>query len=192
MSKNVYVIAGPNGAGKTTFARKFLPYFAHCEEFVNADLVATGLSPFAPQKSALAAGRLVLEKLAELASQGKNFGFETTLSGKTYLNFLKILKKKGYLIHIFYLWLLDESLAVQRIHDRVKQGGHLVPPEDVHRRFGRGLRHFLIDYRHVINNWILFDNSGAEPVKVAFGINTKTSILNASLYERIQKQAGLL
>jgi len=132
--KNVYVIAGPNGAGKTTFARTFLPDFAHCEEFVNADLVATGLSPFAPENRAIPAGRLVLARIKELSSQGKNFGFETTLSGITYLNLFKDLKKKDYIIHVFYLWLLDESLAVQRIRDRVRQGGHSVPLEDIRRR----------------------------------------------------------
>jgi hypothetical protein len=102
-TKNVYIIAGPNGAGKTTFARKFLPLYAHCENFVNADLIAQGLSPFSPGIAAMKAGRLVLEQVRSLSRKNLDFAFETTLSGKSYLPFLRDMKAKGYKIHLFFL-----------------------------------------------------------------------------------------
>src|ERR1700733_678435 len=104
MSKNLYVMAGPNGAGKTTFAREFLPHFAHCDEFVNADLIASGLSPFAPQDMSVRAGRILLGRVKELAEQGKNFGFETTLAGQSYKRWFKLWRERGYKIHLFFLW----------------------------------------------------------------------------------------
>jgi len=188
MAKTVYVIAGPNGAGKTTFARKFLPLFAHMHEFINPDLIATGLSPFAPQNAALRAGRLVLERISELAHKSLSFGFETTLSGKGYLHLFQKLHDQGYTIDVFYLWLPDEKLAIQRVQDRVKLGGHFVPTEDVKRRFYRGLRHFLVDYRPFMDNWFLFDNSQSVPQRVAFGTSRSIEILKTDTFGAIEKQ----
>ena len=128
---NVYIIAGPNGAGKTTFARQFLPLYAKCENFVNADLIAYGLAPFGPEKMAIKAGRIVLEQIHSLADEKKDFSFESTLSGKSYISFLKKIKSKGYIIHIFFLWIPDVHLALARIKERVAQGGHNVPAQDV-------------------------------------------------------------
>jgi predicted ABC-type ATPase len=123
MNKNVYIIAGPNGSGKTTFARKFLPDYAKCKNFVNADLIAQGLSPFSPRSAAIKAGRLVLEQIHSLAGRNAEFAFETTLSGKAYLTFLKALKEKGYTISLFFLWIPNSELALVRIKDRVAEGG---------------------------------------------------------------------
>src|SRR4029077_15377000 len=120
MSKTVYVIAGPNGAGKTTFAKEFLPHFAHCEEFVNADMIATGISPFSPRGAALEAGRLMLRRIHELATAGQMFGFETTLAGKSYAILFHRLRQKGYRIDLIYLWLPNPELAIKRVQDRVR------------------------------------------------------------------------
>src|ERR1700758_448562 len=109
MVKNLYVIAGPNGAGKTTFAKEFLPHFAHCDEFVNADLIASGLSPFAPQEMSLRAGRLLLARVKELARRDQIFGFETTLAGQSYKRWFKYWRKHGYRIHLYFLWLPTED-----------------------------------------------------------------------------------
>src|SRR2546422_7682257 len=138
-SANCYIIAGPNGAGKTTFATEFLPRYADCRNFINADLIARGLSPFDPDAAMLRAGRTVLERIAEFTEARTDFAFETTLSGRTYLLLLRRMKKVGFRLHMFYLWIPTAELALLRIHDRVESGGHNVPERDVRRRFGRTL-----------------------------------------------------
>jgi len=150
---NLYIIAGPNGAGKTTFARKFLPDYAKCLEFVNVDLIANGLSPFDPKRAALRAGRIMLEQIHSLAERGLDFGFETTLSGRTYVKLLQDMKKGGYLIHIFFLWITDVELALERIKLRVRNGGHAIPEAIVRRRFGRSLPNFLRIYKPLADSW---------------------------------------
>lgn len=127
MAPNLYVIAGPNGAGKTTFAREFLPNYVDCKQFVNADLIAGGLSPFSPEGAALKAGKLLLQEIRDLAVKKRDFGFETTLSGITHASFFRSLKRRGYAIHLFFLWIPDVRIALARISDRVKKGGHDVP-----------------------------------------------------------------
>ena len=126
-NKNVYIIAGPNGSGKTTFAKKFLPDYAKCPNFVNADLIAQGLSPFSPRAAAIKAGRLVLEQVHDLAYKNVDFAFETTISGKSYIAFLKELRKRSYSINIFFLWIPNAELALSRIKDRVAAGGMTCP-----------------------------------------------------------------
>lgn len=186
--KNLYIIAGPNGSGKTTFARKFLPLHAHCENFINADLIAQGLSPFSPQIAAMKAGRLVLKEIQELSDKGANFAFETTLSGKTYLTLLKSLKNKGYQIHLFFLWIPSADLALGRIKDRVAGGGHNVPTVDVKRRFRRSIKNFLTVYEPLLDSWMLFDNSEEIPNLVAEKTGDKLSIEDAGLYGKILKE----
>ena len=122
--RNVYIVAGPNGSGKTTFATEFLPEYARCKHFVNADLIAKGLSPFSPGAAVITAGKLVLEQIHQFANKGVDFAFETTLSGKLYINLFKSFKKKGYRIHLFFLWIPEAELAISRIKGRVAQGGH--------------------------------------------------------------------
>ncbi len=157
------VIAGPNGAGKTTFAREFLPAHHGIIHFVNADLVAGGLSPLRPQLAARAAGRLVLAELDRLAKERKDFAFETTLSGLGYERLLRGLKAKGYRLEMVYLQIESPQLARRRIAARVKQGGHDVPKQDVERRFARSWRNFHSLYRPLADRWTVFDNSGSTP-----------------------------
>jgi len=157
------VIAGPNGAGKTTFAREYLPKDAGIIHFVNADLIASGLSPLRPELAALAAGRLVLSELDRLAKARLEFAFESTLSGLGYLSRLKRWKGAGYRIEIVYLRLSSPRLALRRIAARVKQGGHSVPRADVLRRFTRSWNNFQTAYRLLADTWAVYDNSGSKP-----------------------------
>lgn len=189
-NKNVYIIAGPNGSGKTTFARKFLPNYAKCQNFVNADLIALGLSPFSPTLAAIKAGRLVLEQVRNLAEKKVNFAFETTLSGKSYLGFLKALKKKGYSVDIFFLWVPNTELALNRIRDRVVGGGHDVPAIAVKRRFYGGLYNFFKYYMKLADTWLLFNNADAIPRLIAKEKNGKTEVIDKELFAKIIKIAG--
>ena len=189
MSKNVYIIAGPNGAGKTTFARKFLPDYAKCPNFVNADLIAQGLSPFSPRAAAIKAGRLVLEQVRNLAEKNVDFAFETTLSGKSYISFLEALKNKGYTINLFFLWIPNSELALSRIKDRVATGGHDVSAVDVKRRFHRGLYNFFKHYKPLADTWLLFNNADATPQLIARERNGKAEIIDKELFEKITKIA---
>jgi predicted ABC-type ATPase len=154
------VIAGPNGAGKTTFGREFLLKDTRVIHFVNADVIASGLSPLRPEMVALAAGRILLRELDRLAKARADFAFESTLSGLVYLNRLKRWKAAGYRIEIVYLRLRSPQLALRRIAARVKQGGHNVPRADVLRRFDRSWTNFQKYYRLVADAWSVYDNSG--------------------------------
>jgi predicted ABC-type ATPase len=158
------VIAGPNGAGKTTFAREFLPIDARIVHFVNADLIASGLSPLKPEIATVTAGRLFLAELDRLAAVRLNFAFETTLSGRVYAERLKRWRDAGYRIEIVYLKIRSPQLALRRIAARVKQGGHDVPRRDVLRRYGRSWVNFVRLYRPLVDSWSVYDNSGALPV----------------------------
>lgn len=164
---NVHIIAGPNGAGKTTFAAEFLPKYAECSEFVNADMLAQGLSPFAPEGAAIQAGRLMLDRIERLASKRIDFGFETTLSGRMFQGLISRLKDQGYSIHLYFLWLPSVELAIQRVAERVKSGGHNVPEKTVRRRFKAGLENFIKVYSLQVDEWILFDNSAGKPEIIA-------------------------
>ena len=157
------VIAGPNGAGKTTFAREFLPRGAGVGHFVNADLIAAGLSPFRPALVALSAGRLVLRELDRLAASRTDFAFESTLSGRSYVGRLRRCKRAGYRIEFVFLRLTSPQLALRRIAARVRQGGHDVPKADVLRRFDRGWANFETVYRPLADAWAVYDNSGIRP-----------------------------
>jgi predicted ABC-type ATPase len=163
------IIAGPNGAGKTTFAREFLPKDAGVVHFVNADLIASGLSPLRPELAALASGRLVLKELDRLAGSRLNFAFESTLSGVAYVGRLRRWKAAGYRIEIIYLRLPSVRLALRRVAARVKQGGHRVPREDVIRRFDRSWRNFRDVYSLLADTWTVYDNSRDRPAMVEQG-----------------------
>ena len=164
---DLYIIAGPNGVGKTTFATKFLPKYANCPNFINADLIAKGMSPFSPELAALRAGRLVLSEIRFFARRRVSFAFETTLSGRSYLRLIPRLKKQGYRVHIFFLWVKSVDVALSRIKDRVLKGGHDVPEAIVRRRFSRSIQNFLTEYRTLTDSWYLFDNSGGIPDLIA-------------------------
>lgn len=186
----LYVIAGPNGSGKTTFAEQFLPNYADCFEFINADMIAKGLSPFIPSKVAIKAGKILLDQIADCSRRKVNFAFETTLSGKSYLNLFRQLKSHGYELHLFFLWLPTVKLALARIADRVRQGGHDIPEHDVRRRFARGVKNLFHVYQPLFDTWSVFDNSTSSPEQVFMVERGVLTIKNQFKYFKIIKQAG--
>jgi predicted ABC-type ATPase len=187
--KRVYVIAGPNGAGKTTFAADFLPDFVQCREFLNADLIAAGLAPLAPQTQNARAGRLLLERIGELVSERANFSFETTLSGRTYVKLLSDMKADGYRVLLFFLWLPNAEMAVARVANRVEEGGHNVPPEDIRRRYDVGVRNLFGLYRPILDGWWLYDASHLPPRLIASEEHSKLTVKQKRLFGRIERQA---
>lgn len=160
----VIIIAGPNGAGKTTFAREFLPNEAHCPIFVNADLIAAGLAPFAPETAALQAGRLMLQEIERHFAARDSFAFETTLSGRGYLKSIHRWKAAGYDVSLFFLSLDAPETAIKRVAQRVRQGGHHIPEAVIRRRFAAGLENFRNLYAPAVDAWALYDNTGNTPL----------------------------
>jgi predicted ABC-type ATPase len=187
---NVIVLAGPNGAGKTTASRTLLADALALTAYVNADVIAQGLAGFDPDSAAVQAGRILLERLDELAQQRANFSFETTLSGRAYLGRLRALRDSGYLVHLIYFWLESADLAVQRVALRVAKGGHHVPEETVRQRYRRSVANFLREYRPVAATWRLFDNTApGEPRLVAEGDGSgREVVLEEPTWLRIQQQ----
>lgn len=167
--RKVIIIAGPNGAGKTTFAREFLPHEADCPVFVNADLIAAGLAPFAPESAALQAGRLMLRELARHFAAGESFAFETTLSGRGYVPHIQAWQRAGYRVKLIFLRLHGADEALARVAQRVLQGGHDIPPDTVRRRFTAGLHNFEHLYAPLVDAWALYDNAGLAPVLLDWG-----------------------
>jgi len=190
VSPNVYIIAGPNGAGKTTFARKFLPAYAECKNFINADLIAAGISPFSPESAAVRAGRLMLEEIELSMRRGADFGFETTVSGRSHLRVIRAFKDRGYQVHLFYLWIPSVELGLARIKERVFRGGHDVPEAVVRRRFNRSITNFLVRYRSLADRWILFDNSAAVLSIVASEELGQLRIFEAKRYNELMARYG--
>jgi predicted ABC-type ATPase len=164
--KKTIIIAGPNGAGKTTFAREFLPNEAGCPNFVNADLIAAGLSPFNPEVAAIKAARIMLGEIEAHAAHGDNFAFETTLSGRGYVRMIRSWRKEGYQVR-----LLNSQEAIARVAERVAQGGHNIPDDVVHRRFSSGIHNFQTIYRFEVDYWHLLDNSKNKTTLIDEGSN---------------------
>lgn len=160
----VIIIAGPNGAGKTTFAREFLPNEAGCPVFINADLIAAGLSPFSPESASIQAGRLMLQEIARYSSTLDSFAYETTLSGRGYLRMIQQWQTAGYRVKLLFLQLASPEEAIARVAQRVKQGGHNIPEAVIRRRFAAGIENFQNLYAPQVDTWALYDNSGAQPV----------------------------
>jgi predicted ABC-type ATPase len=185
---SLYIVAGPNGAGKSTFARLYLPDYAECREFVNADLIAAGLSPFNPEGQAIQAGRLMLARIEALARARIDFGFETTLAGRGWVPLLHELRRQGYRLNIFFLWLPNDDLAVSRVQERVRAGGHSVPEDVVRRRFARGLRNFFQIYAPILEGWLILDNSVLPPDLVVFSLEGRR-LFERELFKEIQKKA---
>lgn len=167
MNKRVIIIAGPNGAGKTTFAVEFLPQEAGCPVFINADLIAQGLSPFRPEAAAVRAGRIVLEMISESLRRGESFAIESTLSGRGYAQMIPRWKQAGYQVVIFFLELPSVELAIQRVAMRVAQGGHGIPETVIRRRFHAGRDNFLKLYKPLADEWRHYDNAGEDPNLIA-------------------------
>lgn len=192
MSKpKLYIIAGPNGAGKTTFVLRFLPFYVDCINFVNADLIASGLSPFSPEVAAIKAGKLMLAEIDAFRLQRADFAFETTLSGRAYVPLIKEMKASGYEVHIYFLWLRSIDLALERVAERVAAGGHDVPAATVRRRSERGLYNLFHLYRALADSWIIFDNSREEPRMTAKETGGVLTVFDAKLFGEIKKAVGI-
>ena len=186
LDPTIHVVAGPNGAGKTTFARTFLPELG-CPHFLNADLIAAGLSPLSPTAGAIRAARLLLAEWDVLVEDKASFGFETTLSGRAYVSRLLHACEQGYRINIYYLWLPTVAVALRRIRQRVTKGGHNVPTEDVKRRFHPSLENFFRLYLQLAEKALLFDGSTRPPKLVAEIQKGRQVIRDAKTYEQIQQ-----
>lgn len=156
---NLYIISGCNGAGKTTASFTLLPAMLDCKEFVNADEIARGISPFQPESVSLQAGRIMLERIDELLNNGVDFAFETTLTTLSYLHTLKTAKAKGYSITLLYFWLKDVNLAIERVKIRVSDGGHNIPEEVVRRRYFRGIYNLTNKFIPNCDYWVVVNNS---------------------------------
>jgi predicted ABC-type ATPase len=172
MTKRIIIIAGPNGAGKTTFARSFLPEEAQCPRFINADLIAAGLSPFAPEAEAVRAGRLMLGEIADCVQRGESFAFETTLAGLSYRQHIDRWRSLGYQVSLYFLALPNAEAAISRVAERVRQGGHDIPEPVIRRRFTAGLHNFNHHYKARVDTWVLYDNAGPEPLLLEWGEKT--------------------
>ena len=174
--RHLYIIAGPNGAGKTTLSYTILPEIFECEDFVNADEIAKGLSPFNPDKAAMKAGRLMLERISELLENGQSFAFETTLSTRSYVKLVEQAKTKGYEVILLFLALESADLAIERVEIRVSEGGHNIPTETIKRRYEMGLKNLFELYIPIVDKWMLVDNSSDNFEFVAEGTSTELII----------------
>ena len=164
--KEIVIIAGPNGAGKTTFALTYLRGEARRLPFLNADLIAAGLAPFGSRHSDVLAGRLMLEEIDRLIAEGRSFAIETTLAGRGYLRRIEQWRRMGYRVTLLFLSLPSPGLAIERVRQRVAQGGHNIPEEVIRRRFEAGLKNLHDVYSARVDDWVLFDNSGLVPVVI--------------------------
>ncbi len=179
------IIAGPNGVGKTTFALSYLTEVAHCHNFVNADLIAAGLSPLSPEREWLAASRLFLREIEQYITVREDFAFETTLAGRTYLHLIRRLLADGWRVELYYLWLPSVQMSIERVAERVSHGGHDIPREAIVRRYPRSINNLLNHYAPLCSTTICIDNSGENP-EVIFIQDTKgRSIENPFLFKQL-------
>jgi predicted ABC-type ATPase len=189
---HLIVIAGPNGAGKSTTAPSLLKGTLKVTEFVNADLIAQGLSGFQPEGAAFHAGRVMLERIHFLAKKNIDFAFETTLASRTFARWIIDLRKTGYDFHLVFLWFPNEDFAVARVAERVRMGGHNVPEDTIRRRYRSGIKNFFSLYMPIADTWFFYDNSsGLSPRLVAYGEKGKSLIANDPLlWHNIEKAYG--
>ncbi len=190
--RNLYIISGPNGAGKTTASYTVLPRILQCREFVNADEIAHGLSPFNPESMAIEAGRLMLQRIKDLLSHDESFSIETTLSTRSYYRLIEKAHRQGYNVTLLYFWLHSPELALQRVAERVSKGGHNVAEHIVRRRYYEGIRNFFNIYAPIVDYWTLVDNSEVPRVIVAKGGKEVGLIVNDkdkynTLYDYVRK-----
>ena len=176
--RNLYIISGCNGAGKTTASYSVLPNLLNCKQFVNADEIAKGLSPFNPESVAIQAGKLMLLRIEELLDSEETFSIETTLATRSYAKLVRRAQEKGYKVTLLYFWLNSPELAVQRVARRVKEGGHNIPTDVIFRRYANGIKNLTNIFMPIVDSWIIVDN-GVEPREiVAKGTKNKIVILN--------------
>lgn len=186
--KKLYIIAGCNGAGKTTASFTILPEILDCKEFVNADEIAKGLSPFQPEKVAFEAGRIMLNRINELLSENKNFAFETTLSTRSYKNKIIEAQEKGYRVTLLFFWLQNIELAKERVKIRVSEGGHNIDPEIIERRYIKGIQNLFDLYLPIVDGAFIFDNSEVKHELLADKqIGAKLNIVNEEKFNLLKK-----
>lgn len=166
---NLYIVAGCNGAGKTTASFTVLPEMLQCREFVNADEIAAGLSPFNPEGVAIQAGRLMIDRVIQLLKEGQTFAFETTLATRSYVKLIQQAQRRGYIVTLLFFSLSSPEQAVKRVAKRVSMGGHNIPTDVIYRRYDAGLRNLFQLYMPVVDNWALYDNSDCPSHKIAMG-----------------------
>lgn len=184
-----WIIAGPNGAGKTTFALEYLPQVAQCSRFVNADLIAAGLSPLAPERELLAASRLFLGEIEACITQREDFAFETTLAGRSYLKLVRRLQMAGWRVELIYLALPSMEMSKLRVAERVAHGGHNIPVADIERRFARSLGNLLYSFSTQVDACRCFMNSDASPELVFEQQGEVRNVLHMPYYQHLLKEA---
>lgn len=182
------IIAGPNGAGKTTFAMSWLPEAAGCRNFVNADLIAAGLSPLSPEREWLAASRLFLREINQHIHRREDFAFETTLAGRTYLRLIRQLLADDWQVNLYYLWLPSIEMSIARVAERVAHGGHDIPRESIARRYPRSIANLLEHYAPLCSSTICLDNSGATPVVIFYQDADGRRVEDQTLYNAMLKE----
>ena len=187
MKKNLYIIAGCNGAGKTTASFTILPEILDCKEFVNADEIAKGLSPFQPEKVSFEAGRIMLKRMAELLDARENFAFETTLATKSYKSKIVEAKAANYNVTLLFFWLQNAELAIERVKTRVSEGGHNIEPEVIRRRYLAGIKNLFDIYISIADEVLIFDNSeGKHDLIAEKNIETEINILNDLKFNKLK------
>ncbi|MBQ6082829.1 MAG: zeta toxin family protein [Bacteroidales bacterium] len=186
--KNLYIISGPNGAGKTTASYTVLPKILNCKEFVNADEIARGLSPFNPDGMAVEAGKLMLKRIDELLQKEESFSIETTLSTRSYFKLVETAHQKGYNVTLLYFWLESPEQAIERVAERVSKGGHGIPKDVIIRRYWAGLNNLFDIYMPIVDSWILVNNSQTPRIIVALGgKNHTTKIEDKECFTKIKE-----
>ena len=191
MNKMLYIIGGCNGAGKTTASYTVLPDILNCREFVNADEIARGLSPFNPSNVAIEAGRLMLQRIEELLAREESFSIETTLATRSYINLVRRAHAKGYRVTLLFFWLNSPELAIQRVAERVSKGGHDIPEDIIRRRYVSGIQNLFNLYAAEVDSWSIYDNSTTLRRNVAIGGKTiKTVVNNKEIFNQIISHVG--
>lgn len=187
MDKDLYIISGCNGAGKTTASFTVLPEILQCREFVNADEIARGLSPFNPASVAIEAGRLMLQRIEELLARQVSFAIETTLATRTYLNLVRRAQATGYRVSLLFFWLRTPELAIQRVAERVEKGGHDIPVAIIKRRYVAGIKNFFQLYMKEVDYWAIYDNTMRHRQKIASGrLGSDTDVFDEEQYRNIR------
>ena len=187
-SKTIYIISGCNGAGKTTASFTILPEILNCKEFVNADEIARGLSPFQPDKVAFEAGRIMLERFNYLVKTEQTFAIETTLATKIYKGKIEIAIELGYSVRLLFFWLPTVQMAIDRVAIRVSEGGHNIPDDIVTRRYFRGMQNLLKIYIPLCNEWAVFDNSDGQPLLLARGLKKEITVINKKIWNNFKSE----
>ena len=191
MDKRLYIIGGCNGAGKTTASYTVLPDILHCREFVNADEIVHGLSPFNPENVSIEAGRLMIHRINELLGREATFAVETTLATKSYVNLVHEAQSQGYVVTLVFFWLRTPELAMQRVAERVSNGGHNIPVPTTRRRYVSGINNLFNLYAPVVDAWFVYDNSNTPRIEIAHGGKAvPTTVLNEELFSKMKEYVG--